>query len=115
MPTDSRTLAIWILCSFAIFGFLEYFAEEIWIAHAFLLALLSFAWCRAHAEESDIPEPTGSALMVALFSFVGAVIYLFRSQKPGSALRASVLVVLFTVLCIVAYAVPYLLLNLLLA
>ena len=106
-----RDIAAAILISFALFGVIEFFNEDVWIIHSILLALLGYAWCKTHAQDNGISEPPGSAVLVGILSIIGAATYFFRISPVPAAIRSSSLVLLFAVGCIAAYLIPTFLLE----
>jgi len=73
--------------------------NEAAVAHLFVLAVLSFAWCKADVSARNIKEPSGSALLVGLIALVGVPLYFFRSRPTKDAALATARAVAFFVLC----------------
>lgn len=106
----STVLLIVIAASFAIGGLIEpfvphpgQFMNEASVVHNLLVAILSFAWCRAHAEARGITPPTGSALAAGVFPPLGVPLYFFRSMPWRTALVATLKTVGYIVLLLVLF------------
>lgn len=57
------------------------------VVQTFIMAVLLFAWCKAHARTNAIQAPTGAALLVGVFPLVGVPYYAFRGYPWRRALR----------------------------
>ena len=90
----SRLLIIFFVVSFAVSGIIEGLVDEqtanaVYLIHAFVIAVLCFAWCKADVAELNITEPTGSAIFCALLPVVGVPVHFFRTRRVRSALVAT--------------------------
>ncbi|MGO4223676.1 hypothetical protein AB4Y64_17715 [Lysobacter sp. TAF61] len=85
MKRDQLIVGV-LIATWPIAGLIEPFTpsygqiyNEASLGHALVLAILLFAWCKAHASERGVPAPTGAPLLVALLAPVGLPYYFFRS------------------------------------
>ncbi|MFC0682924.1 hypothetical protein ACFFGH_34280 [Lysobacter korlensis] len=78
--------------------------NEVALVHMLVLALLLFAWCKAHASVHGVKPPVASPLLVALFAPVGLAYYFFRAFTWRRALRSMASAVLVFVVCGALYA-----------
>ena len=56
------------------------------VVQMFVMAVLLFAWCKAHARAHSIQVPAGAPALVALLAVVGVPYYAFRGYPLGRAL-----------------------------
>ena len=110
----SKQILLWLFSSFVLAGVIEsYFPEGsenargISVAHTFVISILVFAWCKAHAQENDVTLRGGYRLFAAVIPPIGVPSYFFKYY----GFKAGVLKVLKSigVLVILAsgYLVPY--------
>ena len=82
-----RLLLLFFVATWLVAGLLEPFApsygrefhNEVSLVHTFVLAVVLFAWCRAHAVTHGVELPKGARLLVALLPPVGLPYYFFRA------------------------------------
>ena len=88
----NKILAL-LLVTFLVAGAIENFSlsdnrtlYELAVAHAFIVAILLFAWCKSHIQFNEINAPSSSALLVGLMAPIGVPLYFFRGFgfKDGS-------------------------------
>lgn len=110
MKTSSKILAV-LFFSFALAGVLEGSApvDAEWplafsVSHMFLITILLFSWCGAHANESHATPPSGAKLLVAFLAPIGVPYYFLAKygMKQGGLKTAKA--ILFYALCIGAYS-----------
>jgi hypothetical protein len=84
MRTD-RWLVVAMAMSCVIAGVVEPFVPHagapmnaVGVAHTLVLAVLLFAWCKAHANANGIYPPARAPILVAVISFVGLPYYFIR-------------------------------------
>jgi hypothetical protein len=70
------------------------------VVHTVIIAIISFAWCKAHAASRGIIPPSGSALLVGLLPPVGVPVYFFRSMPWKTALLATLKAIGFLALAL---------------
>ena len=105
-------LYLWIiLVSFVMSGSVEgafgvagQTMNEFALAHMFVLMVLGFSWCNAHADSRGIKAPRAAAFWVALLPIVGVPLYFFRSMQWRHAAWSSVQALGFWLVCLAAYA-----------
>ena len=102
--------------SFVVSAYFESFftqpnARVVGIIHLFVLAVMAFAWCKAHVAENDIVEPRGSAALCGLMVIPGVPIYFYRAFgfKVGSLYLAAFMLVLLA--WVILYATASYLFN----
>ncbi len=66
----------------------ERVVDELWVVETFVMAILLFVWCKAHAESRSIQPPAGAPLLVGLVAVIGVPYYFFRTMPWRSALWA---------------------------
>ena len=94
--TRDRLLLVLLVATWPIAGLLEPFApsygqqihNEVSLVHVLVLAVLLFAWCKAHASTRGISPPTGAPLFVALLAPAGLIYYFFRAFPWRPALTS---------------------------
>ena len=111
MMARDKLILIAIVLTWPIAGFLEPFTpsygrsyNEITLVHSVVLALLLFAWCKAHAASRGIKPPTGAAVLSALIPPIGLPYYFFRSYPWRRALLSLGKALLIFLLCVILYA-----------
>ena len=99
-----------IAVSFFLGGLVEPFVphpeqplNEATVVQNILTAVLSFAWCKAHAASRGIAPPSGSAVLAALLPPVGVPVYFFRSMPWRVASFATLKAVGFFTLLLVLF------------
>jgi hypothetical protein len=113
MKTSDTILLVYFF-SFIVAGVAEGMAPTgaewplaIVMSHTFLIAIMTFSWCGAHATENRITPPGGSKLLAGLFPPLGIPYYMFAGYglKKGSVklLKA----ILFLILCTSSYNVTF--------
>jgi len=85
--TKPHLLLVLIAASFLVGGLVEPFFPHagqpfngVSTVQNIIVAILGFAWCKAHASSRRITAPSGSGLFVALFAPIGVPVYFFRSM-----------------------------------
>ncbi|HET6552972.1 MAG TPA: hypothetical protein VFG49_05470 [Dyella sp.] len=63
--------------------------NEVGIAQSFVLVILLFAWCKAHAVSHQITAPKAAALLVGIIPPVGIPYYFFRGFGWREGVRGS--------------------------
>ena len=103
--TRDRWLLVLLVATWPVAGLLEPFApsygeqvhNEVSLVHVLALAVLLFAWCKAHASVQGIAPPVGAPLLVALLAPIGLIYYFFRAfpwRSASAGLGKSLLVFL---------------------
>jgi|SRR5579862_5720046 len=113
MKTD-KILVIAMAISFIITGIVEpsfpnpgQMFNETGAIQSILMAILLFAWCKAHAAANKIKIPTGAPILVAIIAPIGIPYYFFRGfgWRKGFSL---LLLAIITFLCFsVLYAISF--------
>jgi hypothetical protein len=85
--TRATILLLVLAATFLIGGILEPFLphpgqpfNEASAIHSFVIAVLVFAWCKAHAAQRNTAPPSGSVLVAAILPPIGVPLYFFRSM-----------------------------------
>ena len=106
-----KALVLAFMATWPIAGFLEPWTPsfgqpitEVWLPHALALALIAFAWCRAHAESRGRIPPAYAAPIAGLAWPIGIPLYLFRALPCRAALLAFAKACGVFVVCALLYA-----------
>ena len=110
--TRDRFLLVLLVATWPLAGLLEPLApsygpqlhNEVSLGHALVLAVLLFAWCKAHASTQGISPSFGAPILVALLAPVGLVYYFFRAFPWRSALASMGKSLLVFLVCGALYA-----------
>lgn len=104
--TRDHVLLLIMAATWLIVGFVEPFTpsygefyNEASLPHTVVLALLLFAWCKAHAARIGRIPPVGAPLLVALLTPVGVPYYFFRTFDWRRASVAVLKALLFFIGC----------------
>ena len=105
----SHVLVLIFIASFGISGIIEgYFGWEgestLALTHALVIAVISFAWCKADSSELDISPPAGSAIFCGVLPPIGVPVHLFRTRRLGVALLGTAIAIAVLVISVVAYS-----------
>lgn len=93
MLSAPNKILVLLLVSFVVAGIVENLsinghrpAYELAVVHAIAIAILLFAWCKAHARFNNIAEPGLSAILTGLIAPIGVPLYFYRGFgfKQGS-------------------------------
>jgi hypothetical protein len=74
------------------------------IFHMFLISIMLFSWCGAHAKENQIIPPSGAKLLVAFIAPIGVPYYFLGRYGMKQGLFKTVKSILFYALCIGIYS-----------
>lgn len=110
MKTSNKILLA-LFFSFAFAGAVEGLApiDAEWpfafsIFHMFLISIMLFSWCGAHAKESQIIPPSGAKLLVAFIAPIGVPYYFFGKFGMKQGFVKTTKSILFYALCIGIYS-----------
>ena len=73
------------------------------VTHAAAMAVLLFAWCRAHASAHNISAPFAAPLAVALVAPIGLPYYAFR----GFGFRKGLVLLGWSSLCLLGFLILF--------
>src|SRR5262245_32942860 len=111
MVTREQLIVGAFIATWPIAGFVEPFTpgygrvqNEVSLIHTFVLAILLFAWCKAHAAARGITPPTAAPLLVAVIAPIGLPYYLFRAFPWRTAIASLGKSLLVVLLCVLLYS-----------
>jgi hypothetical protein len=106
-----KALVLAFMATWPIAGFLEPWTPsfgqpitEVWLPHALALAIITFAWCRAHAKAMGRVPPAYAAPIAAVAWPIGVPLYLLRLLPWRAALLALSKALGVFVVCALLYA-----------
>ena len=78
--------------------------EDLQLVSTVLIAVLLFSWVKAHAQEHQIKEPPGAAMLAGVVAPIGIPYYFFRGFGFRRGLAGILRALLFLFLASLAYA-----------
>jgi hypothetical protein len=77
------------------------------LPQAVLLAILFFAWCKAHAEANAVKPPVAAPMLVGIFAPAGIPYYAFRAYGFRRGLLLCLMALLVLIVGGLAYVLSY--------
>ncbi|RLA28890.1 MAG: hypothetical protein DRR11_16070 [Gammaproteobacteria bacterium] len=106
----STILIILFVVSFVVAGFVEavqgwtdQFDSPSYVLHAFVIAVICFAWCKADVEERNFEMPTGSTILCAVLPMIGVPLHFYRTRVAKQAAIAVIKSVGVALVAILGY------------